>query len=80
MEGPVRLWQCLVWLEHSPPLYTKDLPPCHTSGPSHVLLQIGLYYEDINGEYWGSGVVDEGEEEGRVVEIENEGRDASIEL
>ena len=35
-------------------------------------------YEDLDGEYC-SGVVEEGEE-GREVEIENEGRDASIEL
>ena len=70
MEGPVRPWQCLVWLEHSPPPYVQDLPPLHTSGPSHVLLQIGPYYEDIDGEYQGSGV---GEIE------ENEGGGASVE-
>ena len=41
------------------------------SGLSHVLLQIGPYYEDIDGEYRGgvSGEVEEG----------NEGGDASIE-
>ena len=52
MEGPVRPWQVLVWSESSPPQYTWDLPPLHMLGPSHVLLQVGLYYEDINGEYW----------------------------
>ena len=41
------------------------------SGLSHILLQVGPYYEDIDGEYWGGGVV---EEEG-----ENEGGSASIE-
>ena len=77
MEGPVRLWQCLVWSEHSPLPYAEDLPPLHTSGPSHVLLQISPYYEDIEGEYQGGGVV---EEEGREVVIENEGWDVSMEL
>ena len=51
----------------------------HTMGPSHTLLQIGPYYEDLDGEYCGGGVVEE-EEEGREVEIENEGWDASVEL
>ena len=71
MEGPVRLWQCLVWAEASPPLYTHDLPPLHLSGPSHVLLQVSLYYEDIDGEYRGGGVIEEeGENEGGGVSIE----------
>ena len=71
MEGPVRPWQVLVWAEHSPLPYSRDLPLLHTLGPSHVLLQIGLHYEDLDGEYRGGGVVEE--------EIENEGEDASIE-
>ena len=71
MEGPVRPWQVLVWAEHSPPPYSWDLPLLHTSRPSHMLLQISLYYEDLDGEYRG-GVVEEREEE-------NEGGDASIE-
>ena len=70
MEGPVQPWQVLVWAEHSPPPYTQDLPLLHTTGPSHVLLQVGLSYEDINGEYRG-GVIEE--------EQENEGGDASVE-
>ena len=70
MEGPVRPWQCLVWSEQSPPPYSWDLPLLHTSAPSHVLLQISLYYEDIDGKYRG-GVIEE--------EIENEGGDASLE-
>ena len=70
MEGPVRPWQVLVWAEHSPPLYTQDLPLLHTTGLSHVLLQVGPYYEDLDGEYRG-GVVEE--------EQENESGDASIE-
>ena len=41
------------------------------TGPSHVLLQIGPAYTDINGAYRGSGLVEE--EEG------NEGRSMSIE-
>ena len=53
MEGPVRPWQVLVWVEHSPPPYSWDLLLLHRLGPSHVLLQVGLYYEDINGEYRG---------------------------
>ena len=70
MEGPVQPWQVLVWAEHSPPPYTPDLPLLHTSGPSHTLLQIGPYYEDLDGEYRG----EVGEEE-----QENEGGDASVE-
>ena len=70
MEGPVRPWQVLVWAEHSPPPYTRDLPLLHTSGPSHVLLQFGPHYEDIDGEYRG-GVIEE--------EIENESGNASVE-
>ena len=53
MEGPLRLWQILVYLEMSPPLYTQDLPALHMTGPSHVLLQISPYYEDLDGEYHG---------------------------
>ena len=71
MEGPVRPWQCLVWAEASPPPYSWHTPPLHTSGPSHVLLQVGPYYEDINSEYRGGGVVEE--------TMENEGGDTSIE-
>ena len=70
MEGPVRPWQVLVWAEHSPPPYTQDLPLLHTSGPSHTLLQVRPYYEDLDGEYRG-GVVEE--------EQANEGEDASVE-
>ena len=40
------------------------------TGPSHVLLQVGPYYKDLDGEYRGE-VIEE--------EIENEGGDASIE-
>ena len=72
MEGPIRPWQCLVWSEMDPPEYTQDPLPVHTdSGPSHVLLQVSPYYEDINGEY--SGLVIDEEIEG------NEGGDASVE-
>ena len=70
MEGPVRPWQCLVWMEMDPLEYMPDPLPLHTSGPSHVLLQVGLYYEDLDSEYC-SGVIEE--------EIENEGGDVSIE-
>ena len=70
MEGPVRPWQCLVWSEASPPPYSHNLPPLHTVGPSHVLLQISPYNVNIDGEYRGGGVV---REEG------NEGGSASIE-
>ena len=59
-----------MWAESSPPPYSRCTPPHHTSGPSHVLLQISLSWVDINGEYRGGGLM---EEEG------NEGGDASIE-
>ena len=70
MEGPIQPWQCLVWSEEDPPMYLHRLPPLHTTGPSHILLQIGPTLIDINGEYRGGGNV---EEEG------NEGGGASIE-
>ena len=54
-------------------MYSEDLPPLHTTGPSHVLLQVSPYYEDINGEYCGGGVLEEEENE-------NEGRAESVEL
>ena len=69
MEGSIRPLQALVWAEHSPPLYTQDLPLLHTSRPSHILLQISLFYEDLDGEYRG-GVIEE--------EEDNEGGDASV--
>ena len=62
MEGPLRPWQFLMYLEMSLPLYIKDLPVLYISGPSHVLLQIGLYYEDLDSEYWGGAVAKDGEE------------------
>ena len=71
-EGPLRPWQFLVYADESPPPYTQDLLALHMMGPSHTLLQIRPYYEDLDGEYRGGGVVEE-EEEGREVEIENEG-------
>ena len=70
MEGPLQPWQCLVWADGSPPLYSRCLPPLHTSGLSHVLLQIGSYYEDINSEYRGGGNIEEEENEGGGVSIE----------
>ena len=70
MEGPLRPWQCLVWAKQSPP-YAQDLPPLHMSGLSHILLQIGPYYEDLDGEYRGGGSGEEREG--------NEGGDASVE-
>ena len=71
MEGPIRPWQCLVWSEESPPLYSWDLPLDHTSRPGGILLQVGLSLIDIDREYRGGGVVGEVEE--------NEGGDVSIE-
>ena len=71
MEGPVRPWQCLVWAEHSPPPYSRDLPDDHTSRPGGILLQVGPPLFDLDGEYRGGGVVEEVEE--------NEGGDASVE-
>ena len=54
MEGPVQPWQCLVWSEEDPLEYSCCLPSLHTSGPSHVLLQIGPSLVDIEGEYMSS--------------------------
>ena len=71
MEGPVRPWQCLVWLEDSPPRYSQDLPDDHTSRPGGILLQVGPLLIDIEGEYRGGGVIEEVEE--------NEGGGASVE-
>ena len=68
----------LMYSEMSPPLYMQDLLALHQTGPSHTLLQIRPYYEDLDGEYCRG--VAEGGEEGKEVEIENEGQDASIEL
>ena len=53
----------LMYSEMSPPPYMQDLPNLHTTGPSHVLLQVGPYYKDLDGEYCG-GVVGEGEKGG----------------
>ena len=71
MEGPIRPWQALVWAEHSPPPYSRDLPLLHTARLGGILLQVGPYYEDIDGEYRGA-VVEEGDGE-------NEGGGASVE-
>ena len=71
MEGPIRPWQALVWAKHSPPAYSRDLPDLHTSRPGGILLQVGPYYEDLDGEYRGGGVVEETDE--------NEGGNASVE-
>ena len=71
MEGPIRPWQCLVWSEESPLHYSRDLPLDHTSRLGGILLQVGLSLIDIDGEYRGSGLVEEIEE--------NKGGDVSIE-
>ena len=71
MEGPIRPWQCLVWAEHSPPAYSRDLPDNHTMCPGGILLQVGPSLVDIDGEYRGGGVVEEVDE--------NEGVGASVE-
>ena len=70
MEGPVQPWQVLVWAEHSPPPYSQDLPLLHMSGLSHTLLQIGPYYEDLDGEYRGGVVEDEQDNEGGSASVE----------
>ena len=57
-------------MEEDPPEYLRCLPPLHTGGPSHVLLQIGPSLVDIDGEYRG-GVMEE--------IMENEGGDVSVE-
>ena len=71
MEGPIRPWQCLVWSDESPPRYSRDLPDDHTSRPGGILLQVGPSLVDIDGEFRGSGFVEEVEE--------NEGGGASVE-
>ena len=72
MEGPVRPWQCLVWLGSSPLPYSRDLHLDHMSCPSYILLQIGPNLFDLNGEYHGGGVVEE-------IEEGNEGGGVSVE-
>ena len=59
-----------MWSEASPPRYLRDLPDDHTSRLGGVLLQVGLSWVDIDGEYRGGGVVEEVEE--------NEGGDVSM--
>ena len=70
MEGPIRPWQCLVWSDASPPVYSRALPDDHSSWPGGILLQVGPSLYDIDGEYRGGGVVEESED--------NEGGDASV--
>ena len=70
MEGPIRPWQALVWAEHSPPPYSRDLPDLHTSRPGGVLLQIGPYYEDLDGEYRGGALEEEEGNEGEGVSVD----------
>ena len=70
MEGPVRLWQCLVWGEMSPPRYSRALPDDHTSRPGGILLQVGPSLIDIDGEYRGGGFVEEEEDEGEDASVE----------
>ena len=53
MAGPVQPWQCLVWSEASPPPYTWDLPPLHTSNPGHILLQISPLISCLSRQYSG---------------------------
>ena len=61
MEGPLRLYQCLIWANHGPPpTYDEDPIPSYYRWLSHALVQIGLSYEDIDSEYAGAV-----EEEGR---------------
>ena len=59
MEGPIRPWQCLVWSEESPPRYSRALPDDHTLRPGGILLQVGLSWTDVDGEYRGGGIVEE---------------------
>ena len=61
MEGPIRLYQCLIWANQgSLPTYDEDPIPSYYRWSSHALVQIGLSYEDIDSEYAGAV-----EEEGR---------------
>ena len=64
IEGPIRPWQCLVWADVSPPVYSRDLPDDHTAHPGGILLQIGPSLVDVDGEYRGGGFVEEEENEG----------------
>ena len=71
MEGPIRPWQCLVWVEESPPRYSRKFPLDHTARPGGILLQVGPSLIDIDREYRGGGVVEEVEEnEGGGVSVE----------
>ena len=62
IEGPLRPWQFLMYLEASLPLYVEDLLALHMLGPNYVLLQIVPHYKDLDGNYCGGGMVEEEEE------------------
>ena len=55
MEGPIRPYQCLIWVNQgSPPKYLEDLIPSYCWRALHTLVQIGLSHEDLDGEYAGA--------------------------
>ena len=52
MEGPIRPYQCLIWVNQGPPLtYDEDLIPSYHRQLSHALIQIGPLYKDLDGGY-----------------------------
>ena len=67
IEGPLRPWQFLMYANGSLPLYKDDPTLLFGQRAGHTLLQIGLAYEDLDRDYQGGEVA----EDGRVVEIEN---------
>ena len=55
MEGPIRPYQCLIWANQgSPPWYSEDPVPLFAQRALHTLVQIGLLFEDLEGEYMGA--------------------------
>ena len=61
MEGLIMPYQCLIWVNQGLPLlYDEDPIPLFWCHAGYALIQIGPYFEDINGEYGGAIEADEG--------------------
>ena len=62
MEGPIRLYQCLIWANQGSPLaYDEDPIPSFQCHSNHALIQIGPRFKDLDGEY--AGAIEEEREE-----------------
>ena len=68
MEGPIRPYQCLIWVNQgSPPAYDEDPIPSFQHRMDHALIQIGPRFEDLDGEYVGA--IEEEREESVELEL-----------